>query len=120
MSSLWCFVPGVGWVLQPVPVSPGCVIAPEVPQGFGFRRFLHEMRRTLSVVGVLHVVAGVLTTGGLVWMWLAGHEVETVGAVLAGIAVGMTAAVYGDIKRVLQRRRARRVFGAGGERAWAA
>jgi hypothetical protein len=119
MSSLWRYLPGKGWVLQPVPVSQGCVVAPDVPQGFGFRRLLDETRRALFAVGVLHLMAGVLGAGGLVWMWLAGHEAEAVGAVLAAIAVGMTAAVYDDIKHALRHRRERRLFKLGGERTWA-
>ncbi|KOV67983.1 hypothetical protein ADL01_23555 [Streptomyces sp. NRRL WC-3618] len=118
MFSLWRFVPGTGWVLQPVPVSPGCVVGPDVPQRFGFRRTLHWVRRLLRTAGAFHTGAAVLTAGGLVWMWLAGHEVEVLGAVLAGIAVGAFLSAYEDLKRAVRRRRARRLFGSGGERAW--
>jgi hypothetical protein len=120
MFSLWRFVPGTGWVLQPVPVSPGCVIGPDVPQRFGFRRTFHWVRRLLrtkGAKGAFDTAAAVLTVGGLVWMWLAGHEVEVLGAVLAGIAVGAFLSVYEDLTRVARQRRPR-LAGPGGEGTW--
>ncbi|MFE2972192.1 hypothetical protein ACFXKC_53315 [Streptomyces sp. NPDC059340] len=75
------------------------------------------MREILRTMGVLHTAAAVLTAGGLAWMWLAGHGVEVVGAVLAGIAVGALVAVYGDLKHAV-RRYARGLFVPGGEHAW--
>ncbi|MFJ7138015.1 hypothetical protein [Streptomyces fungicidicus] len=115
MPSLWRFVPGSGWVLQPVPASPnpvpasqGCVITPETAQGFGFHRTLRWVRK-IVITTVL-----VLITAALVWMWHAGHEVEVAGELLAAGLIVATAAVYEDLKRFFRKR----FFGPGGESAW--
>lgn len=104
MKSLWRFVPGSGWVLQPVPASPGCVVAPGAAQGFGFGRALSWVRK-MTIITVV-----VLSTVTLAWMWNGGHEVEIASEVLVGVLFLAVAAVYADIKRF---------FRPGGEVAWA-
>ncbi|MEU0061581.1 hypothetical protein [Streptomyces sp. NPDC006334] len=69
-------------------------------------------------MGVLRTGGAILTAAGLVWLWLAGHEVEVVGAVLAAFLVAGVDSVYKDLKRAVRRRRARRLFVPGGERTW--
>ncbi|CAL9676976.1 hypothetical protein SUDANB176_07870 (plasmid) [Streptomyces sp. enrichment culture] len=103
MPSLWRFVPGSGWVLQPVPASPGCVVAPGAAQRFGFGRALSWVRKIVITAVV------VLTTATLAWMWNDGHEVEIASEVLVGVLFLAVAAVYADIKRF---------FRPGGEVAW--
>lgn len=113
MASLWRYVPGTGWVLQPVPVSSGCVITPEVPQGFGFRQAL---RRFLArPLGVLAVVTSL---SGLVWMWVDGHGIEVLLAVLAAVPIAVLDATYEDIKAAIRKQRGRKSHGVWGERAW--
>ncbi|MGV9915537.1 hypothetical protein [Nocardia sp. NPDC003354] len=100
MSSLWRFVSGSGWVLQPVPTSlqpepasHGCVITPETAQGFGFRRILHWVRK------IVITAALVLTTAGLVWMWHAGHQAEVTAEVVVAVFIVSVTAAYREIKR---------------------
>lgn len=110
---LWRFMPGIGWVLQPAPASPGCVVTPEISQGFGFRRALYWLREVLRTTGILRTAGAALTAAGLTWQWMAGHEVEVVGAVLAAILVAGADAAYKDLKSAARQRRARRLTGAG-------
>ncbi|MFD9033282.1 hypothetical protein ACFVZW_19335 [Streptomyces sp. NPDC059567] len=84
------FVPGVGWVFQPVvPVSPGCVYAPvEQPKTFGFRQ---------AAIGVLSVLV-------LLWLWPT-HPVEVIGAVAAAAAVEALARLADNLAHRMRRRR---------------
>ncbi|MDX2827048.1 hypothetical protein PV416_39805 [Streptomyces ipomoeae] len=108
---LWRFMPGIGWVLQPVQASPGCVVTPEISQGFGFRRALYWLCEVLRTTGILRTVGAALTAAGLTWQWLAGHEV--VGAVLAALLVAGADAAYKALKRAARQRRTRRLTGSG-------
>ncbi|MGW3148902.1 hypothetical protein ACWDG1_30355 [Streptomyces sp. NPDC001177] len=60
-------------------------------------------------------MAASLMLGGLAWLWLGGHEIEVMGALLAAGAVAGVAAVYEDVKRAVRRRRARGLFTPGSE-----
>lgn len=112
------FLPGVGWGLQPLPASPGCVVGPKVSQGFGFRRLLSWGREILRTMGVLRTGGAVLTAAGLVWMRRAGHDAEAMGAVPAAFLVANVDSAYKDLKRAVRRRRAQRLFALGGEHTW--
>lgn len=97
MPSLWRLVLGVGWILQPLPSSPGCVITPETSRGFGFRRPLRWVR----VVLVALVLA--VTVSALAWMWRAGHEVEVEGAVLAAVLIAAADSAYRELQHLVRR-----------------
>ncbi|MEU3342904.1 hypothetical protein [Streptomyces sp. NPDC006668] len=68
----WIYVPGEGWVLRPGPFAPssGCVPAPDSPRSFGFASPSYF---------ALSLAAGL----ALAWLYLLGHEVEVVAAMLA-------------------------------------
>ncbi|MFC9007183.1 hypothetical protein [Streptomyces microflavus] len=83
------FIPGVGWVFQPLlPISHGCVYAPtEQPKRFGFRQF---------AIGVL---------SSLVLLWLAlTHPVEVIGAIAAAVALDALFRLVHEVPRALLRR----------------
>ncbi|NKQ27582.1 hypothetical protein [Streptomyces galbus] len=106
--------PSARWGLQPAPATQGCVITPEISQGFGLRR----IRRWLRKMGFLGAGAILLATSGLTWLWLTGHPVEVVAAVLAALLVAPLDTARQNLKRAARRRRARRLFGRDGERTW--
>jgi hypothetical protein len=118
MASLWRYVPGTGWVLQPVPVSSGCVITAPKSRGFGFGRALRRaLRRFLK--RPFGVIAVVTSLGALVWMWLVGnHGHDVLLAVLAAVPAAVLDAAYKDIKSATRKRCGRKSYGSGGERAW--
>ncbi|WP_371631831.1 hypothetical protein OG892_39620 [Streptomyces sp. NBC_00341] len=112
MSSLWLFVPGFGWVVQPVPmpvplapapVPQGCVVGAKATQGFGFRRALRWVRKIVITVVL------VLTTAALAWMWHAGHGAEIAGELLVAVLIVAVTAMYKGVKQL---------FRSGGELAW--
>ncbi|MFF6896128.1 hypothetical protein ACFY8Z_36670 [Streptomyces microflavus] len=112
MPSLWLFIPGSGWVVQPVPmptplapapVPHGCVVGSDPVQGFGFRRTLRWVRKTVITVAL------VLTPAALAWMWRAGHGAEIAGELLVAVLIVAVTALYKGVK---QR------FRSGGELAW--
>ncbi|MFD3841418.1 hypothetical protein ACFWWC_34930 [Streptomyces sp. NPDC058642] len=57
--------------------------------------------------------------GALVWMWLVGnHGHDVLLAVLAAVPVAVMDAAYKDIKSAILKRRGRKSYGVGGDRAW--
>ncbi|GAA2704805.1 hypothetical protein GCM10010310_79170 [Streptomyces violaceolatus] len=89
------YIPGVGWVFQPVlPLATGCVYTPSQPKRFGFRR--------LSV--------GVLSAVVLIWLWT-DHPVEVVAAVIAAAAVETLVSLSERLSRLPH---GRQFFGGGG------
>ncbi|MCX4871072.1 MULTISPECIES: hypothetical protein [unclassified Streptomyces] len=84
------FIPGAGWVFQPVvPISPGCVYAPvEQPKRFGFRQ----------------AALGVLASLVLLWLSLT-HPVEVIGAIAAAVALDALVRLVREAPRTLRRRR---------------
>ncbi|MFC8511100.1 hypothetical protein ACFU3J_16165 [Streptomyces sp. NPDC057411] len=78
------FVPGVGWVFQPVvPLSPGCVYAPvEQPKTFGFRS----------------AAIGILATLVLLWQSFT-HPVEVIGAIAAAICLDVLVRLARTLRR---------------------
>ncbi|MFJ5656385.1 hypothetical protein ACIQD5_23950 [Streptomyces microflavus] len=112
MPSLWLFIPGSGWVVQPVPVPAplapvsvphGCVVGSDPVQGFGFRRVLRWVRK------IVIIVALVLTSSALAWMWRAGHGAEIAGELLVAVLIVAVTAMYKGAKQY---------FRSGGELAW--
>lgn len=93
------FVPGIGWIVQPsVPAASGCVYTPVKPKSFGIRS---------TIFGTASFVA-------LLWLWLAGHPVEVMGAVVAVVAVETLVRIS---ERLTQGLRGRPVITGGGT-AW--
>ncbi|MFG3545356.1 hypothetical protein [Streptomyces clavifer] len=90
------FIPGIGWVLQPVlPISPGCVYAPvEQPKRFGFRQ----------------ATIGVLASLVLLWQFLT-HPVEVIGAIAAAVALDALVRLIREAPRALSRRRIAKKWG---------
>ncbi|MEU6688111.1 hypothetical protein [Streptomyces sp. NPDC046832] len=75
----YIYVPGEGWVLRPGPFAPaGCVFAPGVPRSFGFSRTWLR-------------VAGGVCGAMLAVLYVAGHEIEVITAVLAAVSAGALA-----------------------------
>ncbi|MFI7876014.1 hypothetical protein [Streptomyces salinarius] len=93
------FVPGVGWIFQPAfPAASGCVYTPVKPKSFGLRS---------TVFGAASFVA-------LLWLWLAGHPVEVMGAVVAAVAVEALVRIS---ERLTQGFHGRRIL-IGGRTTW--
>jgi hypothetical protein len=73
---IWRYVPGSGWILQPLfPAASGCIVPSNTPRRrFGFRG--------------LQVAGGLLALFGLGWLAAAGFWVEVATEVLVAVAVG--------------------------------